>query len=343
MHLQKCKPAFKACCWHGVIALGLSFGARALGQLPVAPPQEFEGQYGAPDLKELDRPDLDAPTRPTLPLVDDFTASTLAPGEVKIGTDVEFGLGGQSMLGTDIVAALFGVPSLKAKFLVHERGRHAISLGLRIAYADRETMLWGSVRDQFSELRARRLKAGISWTNSLSPRLRIHTYWTQGFGTIKVALSPLGKRKLYEAKHPGSSYDERNNPDAGEEPGEDPEQPRNQARATVNETDSFAQRTLQVSSITGIMSDTFQITGEFDRAGGNKILISSRIEKLEIEELRANNFRVTAAQQWVWETFQFRIGLGVQYMVISGRDLDGESIDQAGVLPASDINFYWRF
>ena len=184
-------------------------------------------------------------------------------------------------------------------------------------------------------------RPALSWTNQYSPRLRIHSYLAQGFGSFNAKLSAEGRRKLWEAKHPGGDYSTRQtSADAGIDPN-DPNA--DQEQRSTNKNDSYAQRSLQVSSVTGIKADTFQMTGEFTRDSGHKILLTTRIERMELESLKANSLRVTAAQQWVWDHFQMRLGIGVQYVVISGRDLDREYIDEAGFLPASDIRFYWRF
>src|SRR5690606_2044823 len=108
-------------------------------------------------------------------------------------------------------------------------------------------------------------------------------------------------------------------------------------------TSDLTTQSIQVQSLTGLAQDRFQITGEFSRANGNKILVTSRIEQTVLEELKTNFFRLTIAHQWIWTSFQMRLGVGTQYFVMTGRDLDGEKIDETGVQPASDISFYWRF
>ena len=85
------------------------------------------------------------------------------------------------------------------------------------------------------------------------------------------------------------------------------------------------------------------MTGEITRKNGNKVLVTIRIEQTVIEQLKSNFFRATLAHQWIWSNFQMRLGIGLQYFVMAGRDLDDEQIDEAGVQPASDIGFYWRF
>jgi hypothetical protein len=289
----------------------------------------------------VEKPEAKALQHRPQDLVEEFTALTLSAGELKIGTELEYGLSDRFMVGFDMLSTLVGAPTFQAKYFALERGPHRFALGMRAAFIDRDTILWGSAKDHFDELEARYFRPALAWTNQFSPRLRIHTYLAQGFGSFNARLSPEGRKKLWEAKHPGGDYETRN---TNTEPGGlDPDDPTaDQAQRTTNRNDSYAQRSLQVSSVTGIMADSFQMTGEFNRITGHKILITTRIERMELERLKANGIRLTAAQQWVWEHFQMRLGIGLQYVVISGRDLDGERIDEAGLLPASDIRFYWR-
>jgi hypothetical protein len=100
---------------------------------------------------------------------------------------------------------------------------------------------------------------------------------------------------------------------------------------------------MYVQSIAGFLTDRFQITGEVNRHAGSKILISCRIDRMQFEKIKSNAFQLTVAHQWIWPSFQLRFGGGVQYAVLSGRDLDNEILDQAGFLPVSDMAFYWRF
>ena len=96
----------------------------------------------------------------------------------------------------------------------------------------------------------------------------------------------------------------------------------NQEKDEVGES-SLTQQSIQVQSITGLAQERFQLTGEFTRRNGNKVLVTSRIEQTQFEDLTSNFFRLTAAHQWIWPSFQMRLGIGLQYYVMSGRDLDG--------------------
>jgi hypothetical protein len=312
---------------------------------PVTNPDlpQFQGvdRAGRPIFSVSDSPATTQAKFKAYELVEDFSAFSLSHGEFKIGTELEYGISARLMAGFDLLSTLVGAPTFQAKYAFLERGTHRFALGLRAAYIKRETILWGDVNDHFQELSAQYFRPALAWTNEFSPRLRVHTYLAQGFGKFHAKLSPEGKRKLWEAKHPGGDYSRR---DTQAEGGLDPESSNtNQEQKTANRNDSYAQRTLQVSSVTGIMADSFQMTGEFSRAAGHKILLTTRIERMELEDLKANSLRLTAAQQWIWENFQMRLGIGMQYVVVTGRDLDRELIDEAGFLPASDIKFYWRF
>jgi hypothetical protein len=284
-------------------------------------------------------------------LVEEFTAETLEQGEFKIGTDAEYGVTRRLMIGTDLITSALGAPTLQGKYRVWEQGPHSIALGFRAANLTKETLLWGHAGEYYDRLSARMVRPQISWSRQLSPRLTLHTFWSKGLGKIKAKLSEKGRRDLWEAKHPGSSYDERDT--LTQEPSSPAASSAAEGETTSNQTtnreraaserSSLTTRTTQVQSITGLAQERFQITGEFVRDDGNKILVTSRIEQTELEQLRSSAFRMTVAHQWIWTSFQMRLGVGAQYYSLSGRDLDGEITDDAGLAPASDISVYWRF
>ena len=275
-------------------------------------------------------------------LVEDFTADTLAAGEFKIGADAQVGLTERFMIGTDVIATMLGAPTVGLKAEVWQSGTHRLSLGLRGAYLSRNTALWGHLKDNFKALDARIVRPSISWTRTLSPRLKIHTFFAKGLGKMHAVLSNEGQRQLWQAKHPGSDYEHRDletNAPAGES---EHNTGTNQVHATSQHS-ALAQKTIQVQSIAGLAQERFQLTGEFIRSSGNKILVTSDIEQSRLESLRSNFFRLTIGHQWIWTSFQMRMGLGPQYYVVTGTDLDAEVINQSGWTPASDISFYWRF
>lgn len=280
---------------------------------------------------------LHTPGKPEHSLVEFFTSDTLRSGEWMLGTIANYGITDNLMVGFDIVSSAIGAPNFNIKSFVWSNEKHSVSAGLQLSYLDRKTVLWGSMREHFDELSVRAIKPSVSYTRRVSPRLRIHSSYSVPFAKIEAELSEEGKRKLFEAKYPNGNFE------TGEKGKEESSTSGNQAAKANDQSGTYAQRTLQVSSITGIASDIFQITGEILRDNGNIVLVTSRIEQTQIKKLKADTFRLTLAQQWVWDHFRFRLGLGLQYLVLSGDDLDGEKLNEAGVLPASDINFYWRF
>jgi hypothetical protein len=317
--------------------LGVASGVAAAESGGVPTPPEPTAAGEAQPVKDAAKP------QDPYTLVEEFTASTLSAGELKIGTDLEVGLTDDLMIGTDLVAAAIGAPSLSLKVLVYDHREHQLALGVRGAFLNRKTVLWGSAKEHFYQLDARIVRPSISWTNVISPRLKLHTFWAKGFGKVHAVLSDKGRRKLWETKHPGGDYDAEFPQDGaggGKETGKSAGTSGNQA---TDRQSSFTQQSVQVQSITGLAQDRFQMTGEIRRANGNKVLLTCRIEDTQIEDLKSNSMRLTVAHQWIWSTFQMRLGVGVQYLAMSGHDLDGESIDEAGTLPASDIGFYWRF
>ena len=273
--------------------------------------------------------------RPT-DIVDEFTAKPLERGQFRLGTEIEYGFTSNILAGFDLIATAIGIPTILAKYRFFMRGDDEVALGLRGALLDKKMLLWGSANKSFDELSARYIRPAIIWSNRISSRLSLHTSYAQGFGEFTAELSPQGKRKLWESKHPDGDYESRETKTSTE-----PLEGSGNQEKQSNQTDSFAQRTLQVSSISGIMVDSFQMTGEITRTSGHKVLVATRFERMELNDLKASNMRLTASQQWLWSQFQLRVGLGLQYIVISGRDLDRETIDEAAVLPATELKFYW--
>lgn len=318
----------------------LCFAAHALGQAAAvadAPSQDYILQPELPDQEK----------HSNRKLIEEFTSETLPAGDIKIGSDLEFGLTDRIMIGTDVVAMAIGVSTLQAKYNINPGGKHQFALGVRTAYLSGDTLLWGSVNDHFDKLEARVIRPSLSWSHDVSPRLKIHSFWAKGFGKIDAKLSEKGKRRLWEAKYPGEDYEARNketqepSPDASPKDGGSTNNDSENQEKESGKRNSVSQQSIQVQSIAGLAQERFQLSGEFSRKNGNKVLVSSRIEQSQFEDLKSKFFRLTAAHHWIWSKFQMRLGVGVQYYVISGDDLDGEKIDEAGVGPASDIVFYW--
>ena len=165
----------------------------------------------------------------------------------------------------------------------------------------------------------------------------MHHYWQLIRDRLGLSLGPA--RDPEEHLHAAVAWllrAQQATPDDGESDEDDTvadvESDKNQEKAA--EQSSLTQQSIQVQSITGLARDRFQLTGEYTRNNGNKVLLTTRIEQMVIEQLKSNFFRLTVAHQWIWQSFQMRLGIGMQYFVLSGRDLDEEQIDEAGVQPA---------
>jgi len=319
------------------------------GSAQIQVPPESSATSNEPVAKSQEDPHENPRT-----LVEEFTAGVLSHGEFKIGTDLDFGISSRVMIGTDIVSNLVGAPSIQTKIALWESSSTRIAFGLRAAYLTKKTLFMGSMKDHFDELDARAIRPSLHWDKKISDRLTLHTFWAVGIGRVHAKLSEKGRRKLWSQKHPDSSYPGDMSADDASNPGTPPDgqQPIGSAdevdsgknqEAAGREESIITERSAQVQSITGLAQDRFQITGEFTRRSGHRVLISSRIERAEIESLKTRTFRMTIAQHWIWNQFQFRLGGGFQYLETSGKDLDDEKVDEAGWAPATDIAFYWRF
>ena len=151
--------------------------------------------------------DQDQASEPRYTMVEYFTAATLTRGEVKLGFDLDYGVSRDLMVGTDLLATTIGAPTLQAKWRFARQGPHTLAFSLSGAWLNKQTVLWGHYADHFETLDARILRPAISWTNRISPRLNIHSYWSIGLGKPRATLSEKGKRALWEMKHPDGNYD----------------------------------------------------------------------------------------------------------------------------------------
>jgi hypothetical protein len=296
-------------------------------------------------------------------LVEEFTAPTLQQYEFKIGSDFEVGLTDRIMLGTDSWSTVMGIPTGTTKVGIFENGQHQVSLGLRAIWLTLGNLSdFAPAKDYFRYLNAKVFRPSIAWTNNLSPRLKLHTFWAVRVGKVEAELSEKGQQRFWEAKHPGGDYATRTK-DAGDSLGDtgaptadsgtvgaevpeetpaDVKSVKNQEKKSEKLSD-ISRRTLELQGLFGLSTDRFQITGEYIRNDNTKVLFSSRMERLAMEKLKANSLSLTVAQQWITGTFQFRLGIGVQYLALTGQDLDGEEVDEAGISPVPQVAFYWRF
>mgnify|MGYP001355957240 CR=1 FL=1 len=276
-------------------------------------------------------------------LVEPFTANMLSPGEVKIGRDLDYGLTSDLMLGTKLVSLIIGAPTVQTKYNISNAEEHLIAIGLSVAHFNRNTFLWfkKDTRENFESLNATIARPSIAWSNKISDRLNLHTYWGVGFGKARAKLSEKGARTLWESKYPDGDWETR---DDGDDTIDNTNSNSKKNQETRQSSRSISRtKLLEIQQLTEIASDLFQITGEFKRIDNKKILVSTSIEQVIIEDLKAEAFQLTVAQQWIIHNISLRIGVGLQYQVLSGEDLDGEKIEDTGFLPAADVDFYYRF
>ena len=280
-------------------------------------------------------------------LVEPFTSSSLNEGELQVGTEINYGVSPNFMIGSDAIGTFVGIPTVYTKYKAYDSPKNSLAISAKALWLNLDVLAsWSRAKSHYKTLNAKLMRPGIIWTQHLSPRLKIHTYWTQGFGHIDAALSEEGKRRSWEQKHPGETYnptsESMEETEASDDEAEEVSTTENQEKAK-EQTSNIGRRTLELQSLFGLSTDRFQITGEITRADGNKIILTSRIEKMHLKELKANSIRFTVAQQWHHSSFHFRLGIGVMYLTITGIDLDSEKVDETGVLPVTDLSFYWRF
>ena len=248
------------------------------------------------------------------PLAEEWTASVLPAGKFAVGSMLELGLGQGFMIGSDPAATSLGAKTLQAKWQLPSFGEDDWSLGLKVASLNRRSIWWGDVSKRFSKLDAKMLRPSIAWSNRISSALIIHSFWTSGIGKTSAELSEVGKAKLKESKY-GTN--------------------------TPGDGHSFANRTMQVQSLAGFTEDRFQMTAEWERTSGERVLLSTRFERTRLEQLETFSVRITLAQHWSTDGFNLRLGAGPQYAVLSGKDLDDEELDASGWLPTADFAIYW--
>jgi hypothetical protein len=278
----------------------------------------------------------DSPNVRLRPAFEEWSAFALSPGSFSLGTTTGVGVGEGVMLGFDPTALALGVRTAEAKWQLPIDGTDAWSIGLKYAWFNRRGLYSESIRSHFDELDGRYMRPSVAWSNQLSSRLTIHSFWATGFGKAHAVLSDFGKRQLWKAKHGDDTY-------PGDQPTTSSSTTGNKQIVNQDGDSTFAKRTMQLQSIAGFTEDRFQITGDWERDDGNRILLATRLERTKLESLETFSVRITIAQEWVLDHFHMRLGGGPQYAMLSGKDLDGEEIKAAGWLPAADLALFWLF
>ncbi len=287
--------------------------------------------FHLPEKKQIDNQ-----KRNDVQIVEDFTAHTLAAGEFKLGLNIDIGILDRLMVGTSLLSIVAGAPRLEFKVNVWNSSKHSISTTLAGAYADENTLaIWMDSKKHFDELNAAVFQPGLTWSYSLSPDLQLHTHYRVSIGTLRVDLSEFGKRELWEAKHPGSNY-------PGDTSNSNEETDNQEEIAASRSSPSL--RTLQVQALAGLPQQQFRVVGEFKRESGHRIFVAANATWLKINRLESRIFNIKASHHWIFDNLHLRIGLGVQYQVLDGRDLDNEVLDnENSVIPIPEFEFYFRF
>jgi hypothetical protein len=265
-----------------------------------------------------------AVTNPPLPdsapasfsIAEEWTANILPARSFSFGSIVEAGLGSNIALGMDPAALALGAKTLHVKWQVPKLGEDDWAVGLKYVHLSRKNLWWGDVSKHFEILDAKVLRPSISWSNRVSKHLVIHSFWAIGIGETDAELSAYGLAELDRHK------EDLNHPDRQYE---------------------IASKTMQFQSLAGLTEDRFQVTAEWERGPGERILLSTRLERTRLESLDTFSARITLAQHWVADGLNLRLGAGPQYSILSGRDLDDQPINATRWLPAADLAVYWIY
>ena len=182
------------------------------------------------------------------------------------------------------------------------------------------------------------LRPDIAWTENLSSSFQLHFYLSYGIGNISAELNEEGKKRSLEEKYPNSSYSDK---DLNSDKIDANEEEQNQ-EDNLNKVSDITRRFVAIQSILGLATDRFQISGEFIRTGGKKIIVASRIDRLKLENYDSILSGLQSHNSGLEVPFSSKLGIGVINLNISGIDLDGEKVEEKMIRPVSELNFYWR-
>lgn len=252
----------------------------------------------------------------TSKIIEDWTANILPARSFSIGSVLEVGLGQGLAAGIDPTSLALGAKSLQVKWQIPRFGEDDWALGLKYVQLARKNLWWGDINQHFKTLAAKVLRPSISWSNRVSPQLVIHSFWASGIGQTEAELSDFGRnelaRKKSDAEHPDRQYE-------------------------------ISSKTMQFQSLAGLTEDRFQVTAEWERPTGERILLSTRLERTRLDTIETFSARLTVAQHWTTDGLNLRLGAGPQYTILSGKDLDDEPLNATRWLPAADLAVYWIY
>jgi hypothetical protein len=213
-------------------------------------------------------------------------------------------------VGVDPAAAALGAKTLQVKWQIPKFGEDEWAVALKYVHLSRDSLWFGDADKYFNKLDAKVLRPSVSWSNRVSGHLIIHSFWASGLGKTEANLSEYGRSELAKRKSDSSQPDRQY---------------------------EVASRAMQLQSISGLTEDRFQVTAEWERHSGERILLSTRLERTRLEALDTFSARVTLAQHWAADGLNIRLGAGPQYSVLSGKDLDDKPINGTRWLPAADL------
>jgi len=270
------------------------------------------------------------PVAPLSSLISKTTSGYVPEGAWKIGPETEYGLRGVAGIGVDLPSLLAGATNFYARGRVWQSGRQSLSLGVDFVRMSRDSLLWGSQKDNFSKLDVTGVHPRLVFSHAVSERLIVHSSWEAGSGKGDVELSDEGKKRLWKKKYPDADYDARN------ENGH----PVRDDGSRIQENYSITHRSLLLQSLLGLAQERFELTGEIQRSPTETLVLAAHVARFDLADLRADRFGCSLSQQWRGPRVGFRMGIGVLYQVVSGRDLDDERIDDGRFLPTADLDFF---
>lgn len=270
------------------------------------------------------------PVAPLSSLLSKTTSGYVPDGVWKIGPETEYGLTPRMGIGVDLPAFVAGATNLFARGEVWQNGRQSLSLGLDLVRMNRDSLFWGSQKDNFAKLNVTGVRPRLVFSHAVSERLIVHSSWEAGSGKGDVELSDDGKRRLWKKKYPDADYDTR------DENGH----PRREDGSRMHENYNITHRSLLLQSLLGLAQERFELTGEIQRTPTETLVLAAHVARFDLADLRADRFGCSLSQQWRGPKVGFRVGIGVLYQVVSGRDLDDEKIDDGRFLPTADLDFF---
>lgn len=254
-------------------------------------------------------------------LVENFTAYTLKENEYQLGLMLNYGVSDNLDFGVNTLLTIFAVPNLNFKYKFHEDSSHTLSFGLSGVWIDMNKMPQFSIlNDKLETLSYKALYPSLSWTKKISPRLNIHTYWSFSIEDMNFKL-----KEDYEVK---TKADETDNEVTKQDETKAP--------------DYIDRDAIELQALLGTSGNSFQITGEYSRTDKNKILFTTILTKSSINKLNGKSIGLSVSHQWIMEHLQFRVGLGLHYLNITGQDLAGEVVDINKTQQKPEIQIYWR-